>query len=71
MKLLFQTNDPTIIAFAQVLLDGEGIASFVLDVHTSIMEGGIGLLPRRVMVADDDFDDAIVVMTDNDIEVVK
>jgi flagellar biosynthesis/type III secretory pathway ATPase len=70
MKLLLQTNDPTIIAFAQVLLDGEGIDSFVLDVHTSILEGGIGLLPRRLMVADRNLFLARSVMTDNGIDVV-
>ena len=39
MKLLLRTTDPTLIAFAQALLAGEGITSFELDVHTSILEG--------------------------------
>jgi Putative prokaryotic signal transducing protein len=54
MKLLFATNDPTQIAFAQALLSGEGIASFELDVHTSVLEGSAGAVPRRLMVADRD-----------------
>ena len=54
MKLLLKTNDPTVIAFAQAMLDGEGIASFVLDVHMSVFEGSIGILPRRLMVAERD-----------------
>lgn len=67
MKLLLRTNDPTLIAFAEVLLAGEDIAIFVLDVHTSALEGSLGFLPRRVMVADRDHFRASVVMTDNGI----
>ena len=67
MKLLLRTNDPTVIAFAQMLLSGEGIDSFVMDVHMSALEGGLGILPRRLMVADRDHFIARAVMTDNDI----
>ena len=67
MKLLLRTNDPTLIAFAQMLLQGEGIDSFVMDVHMSALEGGIGLLPRRVMVADRDLFMARAILADNDI----
>ncbi len=67
MKLLLRTNDPTVIAFAQMLLAGEGIDSFVMDVHMSALEGGLGILPRRLMVADRDHFIARAVMIDNDI----
>ena len=67
MKLLLRTNDPTVIAFAQMLLAGEGIDSFVMDVHMSALEGGLGILPRRLMVADRDNFLARAVMVDNDI----
>lgn len=67
MKLLLRTTDPTVIAFAQVLLEGEDIDSFVLDVHMSTLEGGIGLFPRRLMVADRDHFRARAILTDNDI----
>ncbi|MEO5613632.1 MAG: DUF2007 domain-containing protein [Cypionkella sp.] len=67
MKLLLRTTDPTVIAFAQVLLEGEGIDSFVMDVHMSTLEGGIGLFPRRIMVADRDLFLARAVLVDNDI----
>ena len=49
MKELLRSTDPTQIAFAEALLSGEGIAAFVLDVHTSILEGSIGILPRRIL----------------------
>jgi hypothetical protein len=65
MKLLMQTNDPTAIAFAQALLSGEGIEPFVLDVHTSSLEGGIGIFPIRVMVADRDHFIATAILRDN------
>ncbi len=67
MKLLLRTTDPTMIAFAQVLLEGEDIDSFVMDVHMSTLEGGIGLFPRRLMVADRDHFRARAILTDNDI----
>ena len=67
MKELLRTNDPTVIAFATALLDGEGIECFVLDVNMSILDGSIGVLPRRLMVIDADHDDAARTLTDNGI----
>jgi len=68
MRELLRTNDPTVIAFVTALLGGEGIECFVLDVNTSILEGSIGILPRRVMVRAADLEAARVVLTDNGIE---
>ena len=69
MRELLRTNDPTVIAFASALLDGEGIDCFVLDANTSILEGSIGVLPRRVMVADRDLFLARAALTDNGLTV--
>ena len=68
MKELLRTTDPTLMAFAQMLLRGEDIAWFEFDVNTSIIEGSIGILPRRLMVADADHFVATAVMRDNDID---
>ncbi|MDB0024457.1 DUF2007 domain-containing protein [Planktomarina temperata] len=68
MKELLRTTDPTLMAFAQVLLRGEDIACFEFDVNTSIIEGSIGILPRRLMVADRDHFVAAAVMRDNDVD---
>lgn len=68
MKELLRTNDPTVIAFATALLDGEGIEAFPLDVHMSVLEGSLGILPRRLMVADADHALAAAILTDNGIE---
>lgn len=54
MEELLKTTDPTIISAATAYLKGEGIEAFVFDVHMSILEGSIGILPRRVMVREED-----------------
>lgn len=69
MKLLLRTTDPTTIAFARALLQGEDIDCFELDVNMSVLEGGIGVFPRRLMVADQDYHPARRALTDNGIEV--
>lgn len=68
MKELLRTNDPTIVAFASALLRAEDIECFDLDVHMSILEGSIGVMPRRVMVADRDLFRARAILRDNDID---
>ena len=67
MKELLRSTDPTILAFASALLQGEDIDCFQMDVNMSILEGGIGIFPRRLMVRADDHDRAVRVMADNDI----
>lgn len=54
MKELLRTNNPVYLSFAQALLADEGIEAIVFDAHMSVLEGSIGALPRRLMVADDD-----------------
>ncbi|MCA0271090.1 MAG: DUF2007 domain-containing protein [Proteobacteria bacterium] len=68
MKELLRTNDPTVIAFATALLEGEGIAAFQMDVHMSVLEGSLGILPRRLMVVDRDLFLARAILADNGIE---
>lgn len=67
MKELLRSTDPTIIAFATALLQGEDIDCFELDVNMSILEGGIGIFPRRLMVRSVDHAAAVTVMKDNGI----
>lgn len=69
MKELLRTNDPTAIAFAKALLEGEDIDCFEMDVHMSVLEGSIGILPRRLMVRDEDLFRAKAVLKDNDLPV--
>lgn len=67
MKELLKTNDPTVIAFAQALLQGEGIDCFEMDVNISVLEGSIGILPRRLMVRDANHFIASAILRDNDV----
>ncbi|MEZ5884366.1 MAG: DUF2007 domain-containing protein [Paracoccaceae bacterium] len=67
MKELLRSTDPVKLALATALLEGEGITAFQMDVHMSVLEGSIGILPRRIMVRDQDLFLAQVVLRDNDI----
>ncbi len=67
MKELLRTNDPTIVAFVTALLRGEEIDCFPMDVHMSVLEGSIGVLPRRIMVRDQDHFRAKAILRDNDV----
>jgi len=69
MKELLRTNDPTLIAYATALLQGEDIDCFPMDVHMSVLEGSIGILPRRLMVRREDHFRAAAVLRDNDISI--
>lgn len=57
------------LAFAQALLQGEGIAVFEMDVNMSVLEGGIGIFPRRLMVVPADYDAAAKTLRDNGLDV--
>ena len=54
MRNVLKTNNPVTLSFAQSLLAEAGIEAVVFDTHTSVIEGSLGILPRRLMVADDD-----------------
>jgi len=51
MKELLRSNDAVRLSWARALLAEAGIDSLVLDHHTSLVEGSIGAIPRRLMVA--------------------
>ncbi len=54
MKELLRTNDPVRLSFVEALMRDSGIYTVVLDQHTSLVEGSIGAIPRRLMVAESD-----------------
>ena len=62
---IMRSTDPTEIAFASALSSVEGIEVFVLDVHMSVLEGSIGILPRRMLVRRVDAERARIVLRDN------
>jgi Putative prokaryotic signal transducing protein len=55
MKELLRTNNAVRLSWVQALLNDSGIDSLVLDHYTSMVEGNIGAIPRRLMVSDRDF----------------
>lgn len=69
MQEILRSNDPTIVAFALALLSGEDIEVFEMDVHMSVLEGSIGILPRRLMVARADAFRARAILRENDLPV--
>jgi hypothetical protein len=62
MFAILKTNDPVILNFAEVLLRDAGIHAIVFDREMSNMDGNLGILPRRLMVADEDVDRARTVL---------
>jgi Putative prokaryotic signal transducing protein len=53
MKELLRSNDPVLLSFVSALLTEAGIGFIVLDTNMSVMEGSIGILPRRVLVEEE------------------
>jgi DNA-binding MltR family transcriptional regulator len=68
MQELMRTNDITLTALVRALLDEAGIPMFELDVNMSVLEGSIGILRRRVMVAERDYDRVLRILSDNEVE---
>ena len=54
MVELLRSNDPVRLSWVTALLADANIEVVVFDTHTSIIEGSIGALPRRLMVLDGD-----------------
>jgi hypothetical protein len=52
MHELVRTNDAVLVSAIQALLEAARIPHLVLDQNMSVLEGSIGALPRRVLVAD-------------------
>ncbi len=53
MRELVRTNDMVLVSAIGALLDGAKIPHMVLDQNMSVLEGSLGILPRRVLVPDD------------------
>lgn len=68
MKEVLRTTNPVLIVRAADLLESEGIAAFALDQHMSVLEGSLGILPRRLMVVDRDLFMARAILRDNGID---
>ena len=69
MKELFSTNDITQFVYAETILNSNDIVSFTLDENISVLEGSIGILPRRLMVLENDYEQALELMEDFGLDV--
>ncbi len=50
MEELIRTNDMVLISFAESLLKEAGIVYLLADQNMSVIEGSLGVLPRRLLV---------------------
>ena len=53
MKEIVRTNDTFLVTAIEALLKSANIPHMIADQNMSVLEGSIGILPRRVLVADD------------------
>jgi putative signal transducing protein len=54
VRELVRTNDIVLVSAIGALLDGANIYHLVVDQNMSVIDGSIGVLPRRILVHEDD-----------------
>jgi hypothetical protein len=64
VRELVRTNDAVLVSAIEALLKGAHISYAVFDGNMSVLEGSIGILPRRVLVEECCIDDARRVLTE-------
>ncbi len=64
MRELVRTNDAVLITAIEALLNGAHIGHLVVDQNMSVLEGSIGIFPRRILVGDDEFEAACRLLED-------
>ncbi|HET7254159.1 MAG TPA: DUF2007 domain-containing protein [Xanthobacteraceae bacterium] len=61
---LIRANDAVLVSAVQALLDAARIPHLVLDQNMSVLEGSLGILPRRILVNECCIDDARQLLED-------
>jgi hypothetical protein len=64
MEEIVRTNNLVTISFIEALLKDAGITAFIADQNMSVIEGSLGILPRRVLVPDDRAEEARRILRD-------
>ena len=64
LRELVRTNDIVLVSAIGALLDGAQIDHLVADQNMSIIEGSLGILPRRILVHDEDVSEARQILAD-------
>jgi hypothetical protein len=54
VRELVRTNDIVLVSAVGALLDGANIGHLVVDQNMSVVDGSLGVLPRRILVHEDD-----------------
>ena len=67
MREIVKTNNEVLLSFLQTLLDESGILNIVLDRNMSALEGSVGMLPRRLLVEHDRYDQACRLLREADL----
>jgi len=55
LRELVRTNDAVVLSAIEALLKGAGISHMIADQNMSVLEGSIGIFPRRILVDEDEF----------------
>ncbi len=61
---LVRTNDAVLISAVEALLKAARIAHMIVDQNMSVLEGSIGIFPRRILVGEDQIVAARRLLTD-------
>ncbi|WP_436642955.1 DUF2007 domain-containing protein [Microbaculum sp. FT89] len=68
MTELLRTNDMVLLSFVEALLKDAGIVCAVFDQNMSVVEGSLGVLPRRLLVDSEAVDEARRLLIDAGLE---
>ncbi|MGH8777205.1 MAG: DUF2007 domain-containing protein [Jiangellaceae bacterium] len=61
---VLRSTDPVVISFVDSLLDDAGIDHIIADQSISVIDGSLGVVPIRILVAPDRRDDARQLLAD-------
>jgi len=54
LRELVRTNDAVVLSAIEALLKGARIPHLIVDQNMSVLEGSIGIFPRRILVDEDE-----------------
>jgi len=54
LRELVRTNDAVVLSAIEALLKSANIAHLIVDQNMSVLEGSIGIFPRRILVDEDE-----------------
>ena len=68
MREIVKTNEPVVLSYIEALMRGANITILVADRNMALMEGSIGIIPRRVLVDEGQWDEALDVLKEAGLE---